>query len=304
MARPDAAQARGGLPQGAEHPSPQRGGRDLPQSFHTDRTLRSGPREPADRPLPDESSRSAEHHSSRRALHQSRPRVAQGRLRRGPGRLHHDHARPAHDGTQRSALPGAGRHHGRLPPRRRLRALQGRLFRLGREPGLQAAGEPRGHLAARGPHAGGRAGQRRHGAALAPAQGAVGHRLVHRARPHLSEEPRRQAVVPASRLLPSASALHRPGALSRDVPARGHAQGRARAECGGGGQATSAARLLRQQHQPIELLPGRQGTGLGDDRRAGGADARDLLRPDERGRRPARPRLRLPEGERASGTTR
>ena len=28
--------------------------------------------------------------------------------------------------------------------------------------GLQAAGEPRGHLAARGPHAGGRAGQRRH----------------------------------------------------------------------------------------------------------------------------------------------
>ena len=60
------------------------------------------------------------------------------------------------------------------------------------------------------------------------AQGAVGHRLVHRARPHLSEEPRRQAVVPASRLLPSASALHRPGALSRDVPARGHAQGRAR----------------------------------------------------------------------------
>ena len=57
---------------------------------------------------------------------------------------------PRTTGPQRSALPGAGRHHGRLPSGRRLRALQGRLFRLGREPGLQAAGEPRGHLAARG----------------------------------------------------------------------------------------------------------------------------------------------------------
>src|SRR5687768_8455041 len=43
--------------------------------------------------------------------------------------------------TRRSALPGAGRHHGGLPSRRRLRAVQGRLFRLGREPGLQVAGE-------------------------------------------------------------------------------------------------------------------------------------------------------------------
>ena len=228
MARPDAAQARGGLPQGAEHRSAERGGRHLPQSFHTDGTLRSGAGQPPDQPLPDESSRSAEHHSSRCALHQLGPRAAQGRLRRGPGRLHHDHARPAHHRAQRSALPGAGRHHGRLSPRRRLRALQGRLFRLGGEPGLQAAGEPRGHLAARGPHAGGRAGQRRHGAALAAPEGAFRHRLVHRARPHLPEEPRRQAVVPASRLLPSASALHRTGALSRDVPARGHAQGGAR----------------------------------------------------------------------------
>ena len=59
-----------------------------------------------------------------------------------------------------------------------------------------------------------------------------------------------------------------------------------------------------EQHQPGELLPGRQGPGLGDERGAGGADARHLLRPDERGRRSARPRLRLPEGDRASGTTR
>ena len=45
----------------------------------------------------------------------------------------------------------------------------------------------------------------------------------------LPARPRRQAVVPASRLLPPAPALHRAGALSRDVPARGHAQGGARA---------------------------------------------------------------------------
>ncbi len=89
--------------------------------------------------------------------------------------------------------------------------------------GLQAAAESRGHLVAPG-----WARRWRHGAAGRHPQGTVGHRLVHRARPVLPARPRRQAVVPASRLLPAPSALHRFGALQRHVPAGGHAQGGAR----------------------------------------------------------------------------
>ena len=96
-----------------------------------------------------------------------------------------------------------------------------RLFRLGGEPGLQAARGARGHLAARRG-----ARRRRHGAAGAHPQGAVGHGMVHRARPHLPARPHRQAVVHPSRLLSPAPAFRRAGALPCDVPAGGHAQGR------------------------------------------------------------------------------
>jgi arylsulfatase A-like enzyme len=44
-------------------------------------------------------------------------------------------------------------------------------------------------------------------------QGTVRHGLVHRARPRLFAGARRQALVPASRLLPAASAVHRVRAL-------------------------------------------------------------------------------------------
>ncbi len=147
----------------------------------------------------------------------------------------------------------------------------------------------------------GEAGSRRHGAAGAHSQGAVRYRLVHRARPLLPARPRRQAVVPASRLLPAASALHRAGALPCDVPAPGHAPGGARGERRRGGAPASAARLLCRQHRPGELLPGRQGPGLGHERAAGRPDARHLLRPDERDRRPARPRLRPSQADRPVG---
>ena len=217
-----------GLPEAAEHRPAVRRGRDLPQPFHPVRALRAGAGQPADQPLPDEPSRGAEHHSARRPLHQPRPRAAPRRLRPGPGRLHHDHARPAHDRRPRSALPGAGRHHGRLPPRRRLRALQGRLFRLGGEPGLQAAGEPRGHLAARRRHAQGRAG---HGATARPSR--IPKELsdtawfTERGLSYLRGRAGKPWFLHLGYYRP-----HPPfialGALPRDVPAGGHAQGGAR----------------------------------------------------------------------------
>ena len=76
---------------------------------------------------------------------------------------------------------------------------------------------------------------RRDGAAGGDPEGTVGHGLVHRARPLLPARPRRTAVVPASRLLPAASAVHRARALSCDVPAGGHAQAGARRVAGRGG---------------------------------------------------------------------
>ncbi len=147
VARPDAAQARGGLPEAAEHRPAVRRGRDLPQSFHPGRALRSGARQPADRPVPDESPRGAEHHSAVLALHQPGARAAARRLRSRAGRLHDHDARSAPDRAQRSALLRAGRHHGRLPLGRRLREPR-RLFRLGGRAGLRAAEEPRRCLAA------------------------------------------------------------------------------------------------------------------------------------------------------------
>ena len=62
--------------------------------------------------------------------------------------------------------------------------------------------------------------------------------------------PQRQAVVPASRLLPPASALHRAGALPRDVPARGHARARARRDAGRRRQRSTRCCALPARHQP------------------------------------------------------
>ena len=117
VARTDAAQARRGLPEAAQHRPAVRRGRDLPQPFHPVRALRAGAGQPAHQPVPDEPPGGAEHHPARRPLHQPGARAAARRLRPGPGRLHHDHARSAHHGAQRSALLRAGRHHGGLPLR-------------------------------------------------------------------------------------------------------------------------------------------------------------------------------------------
>ncbi len=260
------------------------------------RALRAGAGQPADRHLHDEPPGGAEHHPARSSLHQPGARAAPRRLRSRPGRLHHDHARSAQDRAQRSALLRAGRHHGRLPFGRRLREPR-RLFRLGRRARASSCPTARGYLAAAGRFA--MAARRR------SPQSFRRNSRIRRGSPSaacpICAAACRQAVVPASRLLPAASAVHRLGALQRDVPAGGHAEGRARRVAGGRGQAERAARLLCQQHQAGELLPGRQGARLGDDRGRGGADARDLLRPDERDRRSSRPRLRLPEGDRPVG---
>ena len=117
----------------------------------------------------------------------------------------------------------------------------------------------------------------------------------------LPARPHRQAVVHPPRLLSPAPAFHRLGALPRDVPAGGHAEAGARRLAGGGSPAECAARLLCEQQQAVELLPGRPGPRLGDERAGRGADARHLLRPDERDRRPARPRLRLSQADRPVG---
>ena len=57
---------------------------------------------------------------------------------------------------------------------------------------------------------------RRDGPARGDPEGIVGHRVVHRTRHHLSAGPRRPAMVPASGLLPAASAVHRVRALQCD----------------------------------------------------------------------------------------
>ena len=261
--------------------------------------MRAGAGQPADRHVHDEPSRGAEHHPARFALHQPGARAAPRRLRSGAGRLHHDHARSAQDRAQRSALLRAGRHHGRLPFGRRLRESR-RLFRLGGEPGLQAAAEPRRHLAAdRASLAG-----RRDAAAGGDPEGAVRHRLVHRARPVLpaglarGDEPHGSCISATTGRIRRSSrpapynAMYRP----EDMPKVG-----ARVVGGGGGEAERAARLLCEQHQAGELLPGRQEARLGDDRGRGRPDARDLLRADERDRRSPRPRVRLPQGDRPVG---
>ena len=185
-----------------------------------------GAGEPADRALHDEPSGGAEHHAAGCALHQPGARDAPRRLRSGAGRLHHDHARPARHPAQRPALPRAGRHHGGLAPGRRLGNPRRRLFQLARAARAFKLPEsrediwlPAGAAAAPGATTLG----------LADSQGAVGHRLVHRARPHLPARHARPAVVPASRLLPPASAVHRAGALQRDVRSGDMPQARARA---------------------------------------------------------------------------
>ena len=156
-----------------------------------------------------------------------------------------------------------------------------------------------------GPHAGGRAGQRRHGAARGiPKELSDTAWFTERGLSYL-QRPRRQAVVPASRLLPAASAVHR----ARRPTTRCTGPRTCPRPC-----ARRRAAEEAKQHPLLGYYVNninqssffQDGKGLGSEmtEAAGGADARDLLRPDERGRRSARPRLRLPEGDRASGTTR
>ena len=181
------------------------------------------------------------------ALHQPRPRAAARRLRPRARRLHHHYARSAPCRRQRSALLRAGRHMDGLPPRRRLRALQGRLFRLGREPRLQAAGEARGHLAARGGAARRRGGRRRHGAAVAHSAGSS---------PTPPGSPSAGsptcAAAPASRgsCISATTGRIRPSSRRRPTmrctgPRTCRGSVRA-ASAAGGGAPASAARLLRR----------------------------------------------------------
>ena len=296
VARPDAAQARRGLPEAAQHRPAVRRGRDLPQSFHPDRAVRAGARQPADRPLHDESPGGAEHHSARRSLHQPGARAAPRRLRSRPGRLHHDHARSAPHRAQRSALLRAGRHHGGLPFGRLVRESRC-LFRLGRKPGLQDAQAARGHLAAARHVA-----RRRDGRA---------GRHSRRSSPTPPGSP--SAACPTCAAMPASR-----GSCISATTARIRRSSRPRptTRCTGPEdmpkvvRASSPAEEAKQnallahyvkRDQAGELLPGRQGAGLGDERGRGGADARHLLRPDERDRRSSRPRLRLPEGDRPVG---
>ena len=224
--------------------------------------LRAGAGQPADRPLPDEPSRGAEHHSARRALHQPGARAAPRRLRPGPGRLHHDHARSAHHRAQRSALLRAGRHHGRLPLRSAPSRTRDAYFGWVASQGFKL---PENREDIWLPE--GRA--RRGGATARPAripkelsdtawftERGLTYLRGRAGKPwflHLGYyRPHPPFIAPAPY-----HAMYRP----EDMPKAG-----ARGLAGGGGQAERAARLLREQHQAGELLPGRQGPRLGDER--------------------------------------
>ena len=65
-----------------------------------------------------------------------------------------------------------------------------------------------------------------------------------------------------------------------------------------------ADEILSRQHPPRLFLPGRRRLGRDAGRGGHPPDARDLLRPDHRGRRLSRPGLRLSRSRPASGTTR
>ena len=263
VARPDAAQARRGLPEAAQHRPAVRRGRDLPQPFHPGCALRAGAGQPADRPVPDEPSRGAEHHPARLALHQPGARAARAAatIRRWSAtprpRPIRARPRPTIRASSCWATSWTGFHS--------VGAFENRDAYFGwvASQGFKLPRGPRGHLAAAG-----RARRRRHGAARRAIPKELSDtRLVHRARPHLPA-----AAAPAKPWFLHLG-YYRPhppfiasGAVQRDVPAGGHAQGRARGLAGGGGQAERAARLLCEQHQAGELLPGRQGARLGDDR--------------------------------------
>ena len=112
----------------------------------------------------------------------------------------------------------------------------------------------------------------------------------------------RQAVVPSSRILPAASALHRAGTVQRDVYlARGHVPKVVRA--------SSPAEEARQNAllayyvnntKQASFFPGRQGVGVGYERGSGVAQMRARLYCglDERDRRSSRPCVRLLEADR------
>ena len=167
------------------------------------------------------------------ARHDTLPRaLRRRRLRARAGRLHHHHARPAHHRAGRPALHRARRHDGWLAPGRRVRPGPRRAISAGWRSRATPCRQDREDIwLPEGEDAVPGATDRpaRIPAALSDSA------YLHRARADLPQGARRQAVLPASRLLPPAPAVRRQRALPRHVPRRptwpppvprGHARGR------------------------------------------------------------------------------
>ena len=264
VARPDAAQARRGLSEAAQHRPAVRRGRDLPQPFHPGCALRAGAGQPADQPVPDEPSGGAEHHPARQrasptwrtscgAAATTRPWSATPRPRpiRAPRRptirASSCWATSWTASTPVGAFePYADAYFGWV-------ASQGFKLPEIREDIWLPEGRSRGAGATARP-------------ARIPKELSDTAWFTERGLTYLRGRAGKPWFLHLGYYRP-----HPPfialGALPCDVPAGGHAQGRcARRVAGGGGQAERAARLLCEQHQAGELLPGRQGPGLGDER--------------------------------------
>ncbi len=193
------------------------------------------------------------------ALHQPGARAAARRLRSGAGGLHDDDARSAQDRAQRSALLRAGRHHGGLPFGRRLREPQdayfgwvaGQGFKLPKnreevwlpqgEPGAGATGRP----------------------AVIPKELSDTAWFTERGLTYLRGRAGKPWFLHLGYYRPHppfivsgtcTTRMYRPEDMPKPVRA---------AVRGGRGEAERAARLLCEQRQAGELLPGRQGPRLG-----------------------------------------
>ena len=264
---------------------PRRPGRLLPPALRAGGAVRAEPCVAPHRPLPPQPPLGNERNAARRAPHQLGDRGPEARLRPRALRLHrHEsgsaHARPrasvpAHlRGPAARAPPGL--HDGREPDPVGALAREEGLRGLRRAVAAPAQEEGRTRLGGRRP---------RPDAARVPRR-APRHVLHGRPGDRAPVGARRRSVVRPPLALPAAPALGRPRAVQRALRSGVPAGLRARGERGARSRAAPVAPL-----PPLaRLLP-----------RAGGrAEAApvqgELLRTDDRGRRPARPPFRVARG--------